>query len=107
MQLMADFSFFTEPYAFIDYNALDDQVTSSSTETTQMTPRQQDFRDNIIERDGPLCIISEMPAEDCHGCHIIPRSKGDEVIMQVIRHNPLMNPFLVYSHRHSTSWKSL
>jgi 5-methylcytosine-specific restriction endonuclease McrA len=106
MQPIADLSFFTEPYAFIDYNVLNDHVTSY----TQTTARRigQDFRDNIIERDGPFCIISQEPAEYCYGCHIIPRSKGDEVIMQVmIIRDPLMNPLPVHSCRHATSWKSL
>ena len=75
MQLIADSSFFlTEPYVYVDYNVLNDRITSSA-----QTQRQHDFRYDVIERDGPLCIITQEAAQYCDTCHIIPRSKGDQV----------------------------
>jgi hypothetical protein len=108
MQLIADSSFFTEPTAFIDYNVLNDPITStSSSSLAQTQPQHGDFRDDIIERDGPFCIFTQEPAEDCDAVFIIPRSKGDEVITQLVIRDPLMNPLLVHSCHRSTSWNSL
>jgi hypothetical protein len=61
LQLIADSSFFlTEPYVYVDYNVLNDRITSSA----QMQ-RQHDFRGDVIERDGPFCIIMGEAAEYC------------------------------------------
>jgi hypothetical protein len=72
---MADSSFFlAEPYVYVDYLVLNDRVTSST-----QTQSREEFHDNVIERDGPFCIITREAARFCDASHIIPRSKGDEV----------------------------
>jgi len=96
---MADPSFFiTEPCIYVDYNVLNDPITSSA-----QTQRRHDFRDDVIERDGQRCIITQQRGEDCDACHIIPRSKGDEVLCKIVIRDPSMTPLPVYSCRHSTS----
>jgi len=53
---MADPSFFiTEPYVYVDYNVLNDPNTSSA-----QTQRRHDFRDDVIERDSQVCIITQI-----------------------------------------------
>lgn len=79
MQLTADSSvFIAEPCVYIDYNILNDRFTSST-----QTQRRHNFRNDVIERDGQLCIFTQDPAEDCDASHIIPKSKGDEVLCKL------------------------
>ena len=70
--------FITEPYVYVAYNVLNDRIMSSA-----QTQRRHDFHDDVIERDGQLCIITQEPAEDCDASHIIPKSKGDEVLCKL------------------------
>jgi len=69
----------SEDFILVDYNGLNDQITSSA----QMQCRSN-FRDNVIERDGSFCVITQEPASDCDAAHIIPRSKGHEVTFKII-----------------------
>jgi hypothetical protein len=59
---------------YIDYEGLNDRIT-----TTEGTERRWDFRQDVIQRDGPACVITQMEEEDCDAAHLIPHSKGDEV----------------------------
>ncbi|KAI0284833.1 hypothetical protein BC826DRAFT_919135 [Russula brevipes] len=68
-----------EACAFIDSEGLIDRMTA-----TVRTARLHRFRDNIIQRDGPACVVSHMRKEVCDAVHLIPRSKGDEYIARVI-----------------------
>ncbi|KAH7886550.1 hypothetical protein F5I97DRAFT_1926849 [Phlebopus sp. FC_14] len=68
----------TEQFHLVDYNALNDRVTSSG-----LTPGRAGFRDNILNRDGP-CVITRADSRICDAAHIIPRCKGDEYITFVV-----------------------
>jgi hypothetical protein len=58
---------------FVDYQGLNDNVTSSD-----RTPRSNTFRANIIARDG-VCIVTRHVARHCDAAHLVPRSKGNAV----------------------------
>ena len=60
---------------FIDYNSLNDTVTSS---LSQKTIRTNEFRRVVLERDG-LCVFTGNDETDCDAAHIIPRRKGSQV----------------------------
>jgi hypothetical protein len=66
--------FITDSFVYVDYKVLNDQITSSA-----QTQRRSDFRNDVIKRDGELCIFTQEEVEDCDASHIIPKSKGDEV----------------------------
>ncbi|KAH7886545.1 hypothetical protein F5I97DRAFT_1004534 [Phlebopus sp. FC_14] len=68
----------TEQFHLVDYNALNDRVTSSG-----LTPGRAGFRDNILNRDGS-CVITRADSRICDAAHIIPRYKGDEYITFVV-----------------------
>jgi len=63
-----------EACAFIDSEGLNDRMTA-----TVGTAGLHRFKDNIIQRDGPACVVSQVRKEVCDAVHLIPRSKGDEV----------------------------
>ena len=53
-----------------------------------------DFRDDVINRDGPVCVVTKLEAAHCDAVHLIPHSKGDEVRFVVDSyHNHLMTSF--------------
>ncbi|KAF8692316.1 hypothetical protein AX14_002594 [Amanita brunnescens Koide BX004] len=60
---------------------MDDRTSN----TSNLTTRRNDFRTNLIERDG-ICVISDDIASNCDGCHIIPHAKGSDYISNVVRH---------------------
>ncbi|KAI9453975.1 hypothetical protein BJY52DRAFT_1286604 [Lactarius psammicola] len=64
---------------FVDYEGLNDRVTS-----TVPSDRPNDFRDDVIARDGTACIVTRHPAGHCDAAHLIPRSKGDGYIQRVV-----------------------
>ncbi|KAH8995966.1 hypothetical protein EDB92DRAFT_1844190 [Lactarius akahatsu] len=73
-KLADDIIYFYEPSRqciFVDYEGLNDSMTS-----TDQTPRRDNFRREILARDGLFCV------------HIIPRSKGDEYILKVDENTP-------------------
>lgn len=37
-----------------------------------------------MRRDGPVCVITQMSSVSCDAAHLIPKSKGDEVISEII-----------------------
>lgn len=77
----------TEPYAYVDYNVLDDRIGSSV-----QTERRRDLRRDVIERDGPFCVITGELATDSDACHIIPRSKGREVLCKFLYYLSITPP---------------
>ena len=66
-------------YHFIDSNTLNDRITSS-----EYTQRRINFRSDIMERDGHVCVISQNTVESCDAAHLIQRSKGDEVLSLIV-----------------------
>lgn len=69
-----------EDFIFVDYEALNDRITSTA-ETN--TPRLGSFRQNVMNRDGELCIITRESEQFCEAAHLIPKCKGDEVFFLV------------------------
>jgi len=74
--------------AFVDYECLSDRIT-----TTEETARRRDFRDDVVRRDGPACVVTQVEEDDCDAAHLIPQSKGDEVRFVVSSYNHLMTLF--------------
>ena len=77
-----------EECAFVDSEGLNDRLTS-----TVQTPRRAHFRDVVIKRDGPACVITQEKEGQCDAAHLIPHSKGDEVRFVVSSYNHLMTLF--------------
>ena len=64
-------------YHIIDYNAMNDRITSS-----EQTPRSSRFRRDVMERDGPVCVFTLTDGSMCDAAHLLPKSKGDEVCIR-------------------------
>ncbi|KAH9172519.1 hypothetical protein EDB89DRAFT_1851085 [Lactarius sanguifluus] len=82
-KLADDVIYFYEPSGqciFVDYECLNDSMTS-----TNQTPRRDNFRREIMARDGSFCVITRDVERSCDAAHIIPRSKGDEYILKVVQ----------------------
>jgi hypothetical protein len=73
---------------FVDYQGLNDNVTSSD-----RTPRSHTFRDNIIARDG-VCIVTRNAVRICDAAHLVPMSKGNAVRFPV---NPCVSLMILFS----------
>jgi hypothetical protein len=69
---------------FVDHQALNDRITSTS-----VPCHHPNFRDEVVARDGS-CIITRRVATYCDAAHLIPHSKGDEVMFMIILCEPLM-----------------
>ena len=67
----------------IDVDGINDRTSDASS----LSSRRQNFRDNIIGRDGCCVVTGDQDLMVCDACHIIPHAKGDDV-------------------RSSTRWKS-
>jgi len=65
----------TGNYHFADPKGFNDCLTSSS-----LTLCRSDFRSDIFRRDGGRCVITAYDGDECDAAHIIPLSKGDEVL---------------------------
>ena len=76
------------PCAFVDYEGLNDRIT-----TTDGTARRVDFRECVLERDGPACVVTQAQGEDCDASHLIPHCKGDDVRFVVSSYNHFMTLF--------------
>ena len=74
--------------AFVDYEGLNDRIT-----TTEGTTRRRYFRDDVVQRDGPACVVTEVGEAHCDAAHLIPHSKGDGVRFVVSSYNHLMTLF--------------
>ncbi|KAH8988298.1 hypothetical protein EDB86DRAFT_2051219 [Lactarius hatsudake] len=82
-KLADDVIYFYEPSRqciFVDYECLNDSMTS-----TDQTSRRDNFRRKILARDGSFCVVTRDVEGSCDAAHIIPRSKGDEYILKVVR----------------------
>jgi hypothetical protein len=82
---------FPGPCAYVDYEGLNDRITTS--DGTQVIQRDDDFRKDVIRRDGPACVITRREQAHCDAAHLIPHSKGDEVRFVVRSYNHLMTLF--------------
>ena len=60
--------------AFVDYEGLNDRVT-----TSDGTSRRRDLREDVIRRDGLACVVTHEEEGICDAVHLIPHSKGDDV----------------------------
>jgi hypothetical protein len=60
-----------ENYSFIDHKGLNDRLTS-----TEQTSRRGGFRSDVMQRDGPYCVVTQVEEEFCDAAHLI---KGVEV----------------------------
>ena len=81
-------STFPGPCTFVDIEGLNDRIT-----TTEGTARRRAFRDDVLRRDGPACVVTQVGERDCDAAHLIPHSKGDEVRFVVRSYNHLMTLF--------------
>jgi len=77
-----------DSFTFIDYQALNDRIT-----TAQGSTRDGDFRSNVIRRDGQACVVTQEEEGGCDATHLIPHSKGDEVRFVVSSFNHFMTLF--------------
>jgi hypothetical protein len=82
MLLLTIVSISLEDCIFVDYKGLNDQITYFS-ESSQ-TDYCYSFKENLIQQDGPACIVTRQPAELCNAAHLIPRCKGDKVMSMVV-----------------------
>jgi hypothetical protein len=66
--------------------------------TSEQTTRSSHFRRDVMARDGPVCVFTESPADDCDAAHLLPKSKGDEVCIpsSFFRVTTLLNTLLVH-----------
>jgi hypothetical protein len=55
-----------------------DGIDGRTSDASSLSTRRAAFRQELIDRDT-TCVLIGSPADDCDACHIIPRSKGDEV----------------------------
>ena len=74
--------------AFVDHEGLNDRIT-----TTEGTTGLRSFRADIIRRDGPACVVTQIEEDHCDAAHLIPHSRGDEVRFMVSSYNHLMTLF--------------
>ncbi|KAI0252791.1 hypothetical protein BJV78DRAFT_1281379 [Lactifluus subvellereus] len=80
----------SENCIFVDYEGLNDRIT-----TTSRTARRSNFREEVIQRDGFFCVITQQSGEHCDAAHLIPWSKGDKYIDRVVRdRSPFYPPSL-------------
>jgi hypothetical protein len=68
-----------EEFIFVDYHGLNERITTST-----LTLRRHNFRDEIVVRDGPFCVITGVDSGLCDAAHLIPKSKGNEVTFMII-----------------------
>ena len=74
MRLLLSVSTSPGDLVFVDHQGLNEQLTSSA-----QTARRGSFRNDVIRRDGPACVVTKAEKADCDAAHLIPHSKGDEV----------------------------
>ncbi|SRR6266702_771176 len=64
----------------VDPHILRTQITSSVP-----TTRREAFRDEVAERDGGRCVLTEADAVDCDAVHLLAHSKDDKVSYSCFR----------------------
>jgi hypothetical protein len=70
-------------YRIIDFNALNDRITSS-----EQTIRSSRFRRDVIARNGPVCVFKGYDGDICDATHLLSKSKGDEVSFVIVSCHP-------------------
>jgi hypothetical protein len=73
--------------AFVDYEGLNDRTSLEG------STREGGFRNSIMQRDGPACVVTEVQKAACDAAHLIPDSKGNEVKFVVSSYDHLMTLF--------------
>ncbi|KAG9310493.1 hypothetical protein JVU11DRAFT_9638 [Chiua virens] len=71
----------------IDVDAIDDRTMI--TDSSQFSTGRQDFRRQIIDRDG-TCVLTGDFEHNCTACHLIPHLKGDEYMSKLFDHRGQM-----------------
>jgi hypothetical protein len=79
-----------ENWAFVDHRGLSDPSQRKYIERTQCSG---DFRSNVMQRDGPSCVVTQVAKDYCDVAHLIPWSKGDEVRFVISSYNYWMTLF--------------
>ncbi|KAF9498838.1 hypothetical protein BDN71DRAFT_1442797 [Pleurotus eryngii] len=59
----------------IDPGFLHERITSSV-----LTARRAGFREDVLRRDGNLCVVSQVPGSYCDAAHLSAHAKGDKYI---------------------------
>jgi hypothetical protein len=77
-----------EDCAFVDYQGLHDQLTS-----TEQTQCRGSFRSDVMRRDGLACVVTQERKEVCDAAHLIPWRKGDMVRFVISLYNYWMTLF--------------
>ena len=85
-----------EDCAFVDPEGLNDKTTSTSSRWTQCS---DDFRRDVIRRDGHACVVTNEAERHCDAAHLIPRSKGNEVRLVINSYNYWMTLFSSTLHK--------
>ncbi|KAH9980933.1 hypothetical protein BGW80DRAFT_1247775 [Lactifluus volemus] len=70
----------SENWAFVDREGLNNRLMA-----TNQTLCCPDFRNDVMRRDGPSCVVTQLAEEGCDAVHLIPQSKGNEYIKGVIK----------------------
>ncbi|KAH9025432.1 hypothetical protein EDB85DRAFT_1893856 [Lactarius pseudohatsudake] len=79
---LVDTTYYYKPlgdFIFVDLHGLNDQKMSA----TDQTKCSSDFRMKVMARDKS-CVITQEPPDDCDAAHLIPQSKGDDVMSMTI-----------------------
>ncbi|KAF9508797.1 hypothetical protein BS47DRAFT_1350045 [Hydnum rufescens UP504] len=66
---------------FVDFDAMEDRTSDASV----VTDRRGDFEYRVRERDV-TCVVTGDSPRFCDACHILPHSKGDNYIVNVINY---------------------
>jgi HNH endonuclease len=77
-----------ENWAFVDREGLNNRLMA-----TNQTLCCPDFRNDVMRRDGPSCVVTQLAEEGCDAVHLIPQSKGNEVSFVINSHNYWMMLF--------------
>ena len=76
MRLLFSVSTFPGPCAYVDYQGLNDRITTS--DGTQVTQHDDDFRKDVIRRDGQACVITRQAEAYYDAAHLIAFAMGDQ-----------------------------
>ncbi len=56
----------------------------TSNYSSSITTRREQFREDVAERDGRTCLLSNLQDILCGAVHLLPHSKGDRVSMLLL-----------------------
>ena len=71
----------------------DPNIGRTNITSSVATSRRAQFRDDILERDGRRCVLSDMPGKVCEAVHLVGHRKGDVVCYLSLPHT--------FTHSHS------